>query len=117
MSKEERVLSVIGHWIPGFLFLTLLVGGLVVGPAAMQQHIDQMTESTGGKGVVFALIGLVGIYYILAFNTNDPFWPVRKRLWIEHTFFFAIHERDCKTEPFVWSSAPIPKGTNIDELP
>lgn len=97
--------------LPVVVLVTLAAAALALGVSTVNGWFNP--ESVGAK--VVALIGLVALgAYCLAFMiTDDPFLLLRRRLWTRGELWIAVHDEEDPSEPFVWSSAPLPKGIDV----
>lgn len=112
MTRAEVARKVVVYWIPCGL-VALVVGAIMV--EADQQAA--IVSAIGGKWVALMLWMIPGVYYGILMQTNDPFWPVRKRLWKEHTFFLLVNEDHDKAEPFIWNKGSLPAACDVaDQL-
>lgn len=105
MNRFKLARKIIMAYLPFSVFAFLFVGMLVTGPGRMEIWLSHSLWIA-----IMALIFV--IYFFPLFITNDPFWPVRKRLWYEGEFVQIVllgnEEVVDRSEPFVWSSKPLP---------
>lgn len=66
-------------------------------------------------GLIFMVFMSVGVWFFPASLVNDEFWFLRKRLWTTGTFW--VQQDDvAEHDPFIWSSLPVQKGTDVSHL-
>jgi len=101
--------------LPGLGLAALVAASIALGVASVELWLTSLTSTLTGKLSAFTAFMLVGPYYIFATRSNDPFWPIRKRLWTQGNIWLAANDKEDELEPFVWDARTLPVGTDVSD--
>lgn len=112
MNRVHFLRLLMANWLPLSALATLLGMAMFFGTAAVEAAIALATDGLLAKLVGIVIVMSSGLYYYLLMITNDPLWPMRKRIWLTGNLFLLLDDALDADEPLIWNVERLPEGSD-----